>query len=225
MLLKQEMFIATQTILIGCAQYQENAMGKISVILLVLCVFLFTGCITESSKEPMEPQTREALLIIPSHDVQDDELREAQSALENAGAIVTVASIEGEDVTGMLGGLFTPDIKISDAIESDYELVACIGGTGSFDLWENQEIISLVTEFYNHDKTVAAICAAPGILANAGLLNNIEATCFPYEPISDLLTSKGAIYVDREVVISGKIITGNGPDAAKAFGAALAEAL
>lgn len=71
---------------------------------------------------------------------------------------------------------------------------------------------------------MAAIRAAPGILANAGVLEGINATCYPYEPISELLTSKGANYVDETVVVQGDIITGNGPEASTAFGQALATA-
>lgn len=194
------------------------------IVSLVLGIALLSLVACNSDGETVSAKTR-ALLVIPSSDVQDRELMETQKALEESGVLVTVASIEGEVVGGMEGGSFTPDTMLSNVNGADFDAIVCIGGNGSFGLWENAELISLIQEFKQQDKLVAAICAASGILANAGVLEGIDATCYPYQPISDLLISKGANYIDQTVVISGKVITGNGPDASIAFGEALANAL
>ena len=196
-------------------------MKNILLIMIGLFVILLAGC--SDPDDATSPRT--ALLVIPSEEVQDHELTETKAMLENAGIEVTVASVEGTAVSGMLGGTFMPDIKLSDATVNSFDAIACIGGNGAFNLWENQPLIHLIQQFNNQGKTTAAICAASGILANAGILNGIDATCYPYDPIIELLTSKGATYVDQTVVVSGNIITGNGPGASTAFGQSLVTAI
>jgi len=197
-------------------------MKKIITLLLAGVFISITSCTTTGGTEEAE---KTALLVIPSQEVQDHEFMETKRVLEESGVLVTTVSLEGEMVTGMLGGTFTPDSKLSDIKEADFDAVVCIGGNGSFGLWENGELLTLINEFYQQEKLVAAICAASGILANAGVLDGIQATCYPYEPISDLLISKGADYIDQTVVVSGNIITGNGPEASTSFGEALSQAL
>ena len=72
---------------------------------------------------------------------------------------------------------------------------------------------------------MAAMCISPVILGNAGLLKGKNATIFPWDAMVDKLKETGAIYTDQEVVVSGNIITGRDPDAAKAFGLAISKAL
>jgi len=193
--------------------------------LVVLLIGLFVAAFMSCNSNAETASVKRALLVIPSTEVQDHELEETRLQLEESGVLVTVVSVEGEEVSGMLGGTFTPDAKLSEMDSAEFDAIVCIGGNGSFGLWENEELISLIQEFQEQGKLVAAICAASGILANAGVLEGIDATCYPYQPISDLLTSKGANYIDQTVVVSGKVITGNGPDASTAFGEALANTL
>ena len=70
---------------------------------------------------------------------------------------------------------------------------------------------------------LAAICIAPSILANAGLLEGKKVTSYSSEASN--IKSKGANYTSRPVEQDGKIITADGPGSAKAFGKAIAEAL
>ena len=72
---------------------------------------------------------------------------------------------------------------------------------------------------------LAAICAAPTLLARAGLLPP-GARCVCYPGLEDALSEAGAVPVmDRPAVAQGRLITGKGPGAAFDFGLALAEAL
>ncbi len=196
-------------------------MKKEKMLLSIMVCLVSMSCFSTSNKE----KNLSALLIIPSTDVQDFELNETKLTLENAGIAVTIASVEGEVVTGMLGGSFTPDLKVSDADESNYDMITLIGGNGVFGIFENKDIISLAQNFDKADKYVTAICGSAAILGNAGILDGIEATCFPYQPIIDQLVNNGATYVDKTVVSSGKIITGNGPDASTAFAEELVKVL
>jgi protease I len=65
-------------------------------------------------------------------------------------------------------------------------------------------------------KMVAAICIAPVILANAGLLKKKNATVFESEIAA--IEAKGAVYSESGVTVDGNIITANGADQAKQFG-------
>jgi protease I len=70
---------------------------------------------------------------------------------------------------------------------------------------------------------LAAICIAPTTLARAGLLGGVRATAFPDSEAD--LKAHGALWTGDRVTIDGRIITGSGPEAATAFGEAIAEAL
>jgi protease I len=74
---------------------------------------------------------------------------------------------------------------------------------------------SIAKGAYSAGKVVAAICIAPSILANAGLLEGKKATAFSSE--EENLKAKGAEWQDSDTAADGKIVTGNGPGAAKEF--------
>ena len=78
----------------------------------------------------------------------------------------------------------------------------------------------MARSFAEAGKVVAAICIAPVILARAGLLKGKRATVFP-DGIPEL-EKAGAVYTAQSVERDGRIITGNGPEAAEAFGREIA---
>lgn len=166
-----------------------------------------------------------AVLVIPSNEVQDTELNETKAALEKAGITVVLAAPAVAPVKGMLGGSFTPDITFSAIDPAKADMIVCIGGNGSMGLYDDAGLRASIQAFQKQGKVVAAICAAPGILANAGVLKGLSATCYPYDPIIKLLKDGGAQYTEKSVVVSGKVVTANGEAASAAFGAQLASML
>ncbi len=115
------------------------------------------------------------------------------------------------------------DINISLVNQEDFAGIVIIGGSGTHILFDNEILLNLISQFFGEGKLVAAICSAPTILANAGILKDKNATCFPgYE---DKLESKGAKLTYENVTIDGNIITANGPDAASEFGTAIVNKL
>ena len=195
--------------------------GAVVIIAMIVVIAAVLGMMV-SCASVSGTKGKSAVLVIPGKEVQDTELTETKKALEAAGVKVTVAAPTRNPVNGMLGGSFTPDIDIASIDPAKYDLIACIGGMGVFDIWADPVYIEKVQAFHAKGKYVTAICGASAVLANAGLLKGIEATCFPYAPIIAILKEKGALYTDKTVVVSGKIITGNGPDASVPFGKALA---
>lgn len=180
--------------------------------------------VEETGESPTDTAiTGNVLIVIGSEDYNDKEYTDTRSAIEAANFEVTVASKGAKTAKGMNGTIVKVDIDIFDVKVDDYIAIAFIGGSGAHSYFYDNTALNLANEFYTSGKVTAAICSAPTILANAGLLDGKKATCYPgYE---DYLTSGGATYTAEPVTVDGQIVTGNGPDAAKAFGEKIVELL
>lgn len=144
--------------------------------------------------------------------------------LRRAGIEVRSASLASREVTGSHGITVTADIALEAAVPGDYDMVVLPGGMpGADHLAQDPRVIALLRWFAEEDRYTAAICAAPGVLARAGLLKGRAATSFPgfLKPDSapDIRLS------DEPVVIDGKVVTSRGPGTAMDFGLTLIELL
>jgi 4-methyl-5(b-hydroxyethyl)-thiazole monophosphate biosynthesis len=142
--------------------------------------------------------------------------------LRRADIEVVTAGVEGKTARGSHDIVVSAESEISDIDGSDFDAVVLPGGMpGSANLRENSRVISIIRDIDGRNGTVAALCAAPIVLAEAGLLNEREVTCFPgFE--KDL---HGAHYTGEPVVVDGNIITGKGPGCAIPFALKLVEVL
>jgi len=166
---------------------------------------------------------KKVLMVIAKSKFRDEEYLEPRKALEGEGARVTVASSSLDIAVGMLGLKVKPDILISAVKEPEYDGIVFVGGGGAREYFDSPVAHALARSFHGHGKVTSAICIAPAILANAGLLKEKKATSFPSS--EEALKLKGAVFTKEDVVIDGKIVTGVGPEAAKKFGERLVEAL
>jgi protease I len=171
----------------------------------------------------MKLKGKTVLMVIAKSKFRDEEYLEPRKALESEGASITVASSSLDTAEGMLGLKVKPDILISDVKESDYDGIVFVGGGGAKEYFDSPVAHNLAQSFYNHGKLTSAICIAPAILANAGLLKEKKATSFPSS--EGMLKAKGAVFTGNGVESDGKIVTGVGPEAAKKFGEKLVEIL
>jgi protease I len=162
---------------------------------------------------------KKVLMVIAPKNFRDEELFKTREVIEAAGHQVVLASTSTKQSTGMLGGKAKPDIVIDGVDASQYDAVVFVGGSGTAVLLKHPAALSLARSAYAAGKLVAAICMAPGILANADLLKGKKAT--GWNGGHDLLKAKGAKVTKKRVEQDGRIITGNGPAAAKAFGEAI----
>lgn len=162
------------------------------------------------------------LLIIAPDGYQDKEYGDTKEAVEDVGHIVFTASTV-QIAHGSLGGTTKCDTLMSGVNAALYDAVVFVGGPGCFEYFEDEVAHSIAKDFYNAGKLTCAICAAPGILANAGLLAGLKATCWPGE--AEHIQEKGAKYMGTSVYRDGLIITGNGPGAAHEFGQMITSAL
>lgn len=117
--------------------------------------------------------------------------------------------------------------SVFDGNLDDYDMIICPGGLpGSTNLQKDEMVLEWIRKFHeDENKWVAAICAAPIVLAEAGILQGKRATCYPSEEFIVQLKNAGADFQEEIVVVEDHIITARGPAATFAFGYALVEAL
>lgn len=166
---------------------------------------------------------KRALMIIAFEKFRDEEYAEPKEILEKAGFKVTTASIQTGTATGKYGMEVPVDLALKDVKVSDYDTVIFVGGPGSHGYFDDPTAQAIAREADKSGKILAAICAAPSILANAGLLKGKTATSFPDQGSN--LKAKGANFTGKGLEIDGKLITADGPQSAKKFGEAIVDAL
>ena len=198
------------------------------LLVVLFLIMLIMGCVQEGKEAKVEEikslQGKKILMVIAPKNFRDEELSIPKQYFESMGATVRIASVSKNEAIGMLGARVKPDLALSEVDIKKYDALVIVGGVGSREyLWNNEELLTLVKEAYDNNKVVAAICLSPVILARAGILEGKEATVFPSNDAVEELKKAGAKYVDKPVVISGKIITARDPKAAEEFAKAIAE--
>ncbi len=143
--------------------------------------------------------------------------------LRRAGIEVKTVGINEDVVTGSHNISVTADIREKDVIlDSAVEAVILPGGMpGTLNLQKSECVNAAVDYAVKNNILVCAICAAPLILGNKGILNSKNATCYPgFE--NEL---KGAFVTSESVVKDGNIITGKGAGVAIDFALSIVSAI
>ena len=167
---------------------------------------------------------KRVLMVIAPENFRDEELLHTKEELERAKVSVTIASKRTTTARGMLGATVTPDLKLEQVDVDDYDAVIFVGGGGSAVYFDDDRALSIASEAFDKGKKTCAICIAPVILANAGVLDGKRATVFDGDYI-EAIEAKGATFVNKPVVVDGNVITANGPNAARDFGRTIAREL
>ncbi|HLC45748.1 MAG TPA: DJ-1/PfpI family protein [archaeon] len=173
----------------------------------------------------MSVEGKNVLFVVAPTNFRDEELFVPKELLEKAGASITVACNKVLPAKGMMGGQVVPDVELKNVNAEDYDAIVFVGGNGAEIYFDNAQAHNVAKAAVNAGKVVCAICVAPSILANAGLLEGKKATVFFGTKYQDNLKARGAIYTGGKVVVDGNIITANGPMAAKEFGEEIIRAL
>lgn len=144
--------------------------------------------------------------------------------LRRAGIEVVSAGLQPGIVKASRGVLLQPDTTLDEAMQHDYDMIVLPGGMpGAKYLAEDPRIIQLLQNMAANGKYTAAICAAPFVLRDAGLLDGKTATSYP--GVLDKQPAGGMHYSADAVVADGKIITSRGPGTAMDFALTLIEML
>lgn len=166
------------------------------------------------------------ILILATNGFEQSELEVPLHKLREAGATVHVASPESGEIRGWDGGDWGAsvpvDVALGDVNRSDYNALVLPGGQINPDILRmNADAVALIRGFVDAGQIVAAICHAPWLLVEAGVVEGREMTSWP--SLKTDLTNAGAKWEDSEVAISNGIITSRNPDDLPAFVAKIIE--
>ena len=212
-----------------------SKLNKFNILFIAIILFgflIFSGCNFKQKNMNKEvknfSEAKKIVMIIAFQGFQDIEYANTRAEIEKRGYDITVVSSSLGEATGKFGKRVAVDNLLNEVSVDEYDAVVFIGGPGAAEYIDNGTAHNLAKEAIKKNKVLAAICIAPDILAKAGVLKGKKATVWSSiidrRPIK-ILEDNGAIYVDRPVVVDGKIITANGPSAAKEFGETITKLL
>ncbi|WP_116450977.1 type 1 glutamine amidotransferase domain-containing protein [Blastococcus litoris] len=164
--------------------------------------------------------------VLATDGVEQVELDRPWQALEEAGAEPELVSLEGGTITAYdhidKGDTKKVDAVVGSADPDSYGALVLPGGVINGDFVRaDADAVAFVTSFFDAGKPVAAICHAPWVLIEAGVVKGRRMTSWP--SLQTDLRNAGADWVDEEVVVDGNLITSRKPDDLDAFGAAIVE--
>jgi protease I len=164
--------------------------------------------------------------VLATDGVEQVELDRPWQALEEAGATPELVSLEGGTITAYehidKGDRKKVDAVVSSTDPDVYAALVLPGGVinGDF-IRADADAVAFVASFFDAGKPVAAICHAPWVLAEAGVVRGRRMTSWP--SLQTDLRNAGATWVDEELVVDGNLITSRKPDDLDAFCAAIVE--
>jgi protease I len=156
------------------------------------------------------------LMIVAPERFRDEELFVTREELRRGGHRTDIASTRKGKCLGSRGGSVVATLALADARSEDYDAVVFVGGGGSRVLFADHDALRIARAAHEQGRVVAAICLAPVILANAGVLKGKKATVAGTE--AKTIESKGAKYTGPGVMVDGSVVTGNAPKASRQFG-------
>jgi 4-methyl-5(b-hydroxyethyl)-thiazole monophosphate biosynthesis len=144
--------------------------------------------------------------------------------LRRAGVEVVTAGLADGPVHASRGVVLLPDRNLDEVLGDEFDMIVLPGGLpGADHLDADPRIHTLLQRMAEQDRFTAAICAAPKVLLNAGLLDGHRATAYP--GVIDGQMTAGAQLLSDAVVIDGRVVTSRGPGTAMDFALTLIEQL
>jgi 4-methyl-5(b-hydroxyethyl)-thiazole monophosphate biosynthesis len=172
------------------------------------------------------PAVMKRVVVPLAHGFEEIETVTVVDILRRAGISVTVAGVETGSPPGAIEGRtgirLVPDLSIDEVKASDFDMIVLPGGLkGTQTLQKDSRVAQLLRSLQAGDRYIAAICAAPTVLAAHGMIAGRRLTSHP--SVREQLS--GAIYDEGRVVIDGRLVTSRGPGTAMEFAMALVEIL
>jgi protease I len=163
------------------------------------------------------------IAFVVGEDFEDSELMKPLDALREGNDVELLGVKAGEKIKGKKGTEITIDAAVTEREATSYDAIVIPGGYSPDHLRMNKDVVRFVQSAVRADKLIAAVCHGPQLLIEADAVEDKQLTSWP-SVRTDLLNA-GAKWVDREVVIDGKLITSRKPDDLPAFIAAIREQL
>ena len=162
------------------------------------------------------------ILLILADGFEEIEALGTADVLRRLEMAVTLAGLNSRSVTGAHGMVVTADCELCAVADDGFDAVILPGGMpGAANLDKSLLVDKVLKKAASNRQIIAAICAAPFVLAKRGLLDGKRFTMYPgFE--SEL---GGLTYTGEPGEVDGNIITGKGPGAVFAFAGAGAGAL
>jgi protease I len=166
------------------------------------------------------------IAILATDGFEQSELEVPQKKLREAGAAVDVVSPKSGEIKGWdmkdCGRPVKVDKTLNEVSSQDYDAIVLPGGQINPDyLRVNQQAIAFIKDFYAAGKVVAAVCHAPWLLIEAGIVKGRRATS--YKSIKTDVINAGGHWVDEQVVTDEGLITSRHPSDLEAFSAKIVE--
>ncbi len=155
-------------------------------------------------------------LIILSHDCEDVEALATIGLLRRAGFDITSATFDkSKSITTKFKQTVQTDANAYELNPDDFDFLVLPGGPYvANNLGNTHALDEVIKSFYQRDKLIAAICAAPRFLGRLGLLENKVFTGFTG---ADQEVKKGAYHPEAKVIEDGQMITARGAGVVYAF--------
>jgi len=144
--------------------------------------------------------------------------------LRRAGIEVVTAGLAAGPVRASRGVVLVPDSTLDAVAQQDFDMIVLPGGLpGADHLNDDPRLRQMLQRAAAAGRYTAAICAAPKVLASAGLLDGRQATAYP--GVLDRLNLPRTEVLQRAVVTDGHVVTSRGPGTAMDFALELIERL
>ncbi|HUH06917.1 MAG TPA: type 1 glutamine amidotransferase domain-containing protein [Egibacteraceae bacterium] len=158
----------------------------------------------------MTDHAHRKVLILAANLFEDSELIYPFHRLAEEGVEVTVASLDGQPVTGKKGhGPLAVDAAIDQMRADAFDALVIPGGFAPDALRRSQQVLQLVRDFSAASKPVAFICHAGWVPISAGIIKGRRATSV--DAIRDDMVNAGADWVDEPVVVDSELISARTP--------------
>lgn len=170
--------------------------------------------------ETSKQLTNKKVAILATDGFEQSELFEPKSALEVAGADIDIVSLKSGEIKAWAkkdwGKTIEVDKVITDVKAEDYDALMIPGGVINSDkLRGENSVIKFVSDFIAAGKPIAAICHAPWVLVETGMVKSRTLTSWP--TLKTDIENAGALWVDREVVTDNGWVTSRKPEDIPAF--------
>ncbi len=164
--------------------------------------------------------------ILATQGFEQSELEIPRDKLKAAGATVHVVSPEKGQIKGWdksdWGRPVKVDRQLDDVSANDYDAIVLPGGQINPDLLRvNEKALEFIRAFFDRNKLVAAVCHAPWLLIETGIIKGRRATS--YHSIKTDVINAGAKWEDSKVVVDQGVVTSRKPDDLEAFSAKIIE--